>query len=64
MTVGPFWRDCPDVKTEEIVRYNVQISQFRSNGLDVQKKLQRLTGNVTLEQPMTNTGMVRFSHRD
>ncbi|KAK3912925.1 Major facilitator-type transporter ecdC [Frankliniella fusca] len=53
------WRECDNVRMDEVAaRLLFELTQFRSHGLDVQKKLQRITGNATLIQPLTDKGSI------
>ncbi|XP_026280895.1 uncharacterized protein LOC113208204 [Frankliniella occidentalis] len=63
-TLGPI-NQCPGGRVGDIVRFNLLITQFRHPSIDSQKMLQRLTGNVTVDEELTNKGasILRFATR-
>ncbi|XP_026280914.1 uncharacterized protein LOC113208220 isoform X1 [Frankliniella occidentalis] len=54
-TLGPL-KQCPGGREDDVVRFNLLISQFRHPSVDAQKMVQRLSGNVTVDQQLNNKG--------
>ncbi|XP_034244199.1 uncharacterized protein LOC117646926 isoform X2 [Thrips palmi] len=55
--------DCPSGRSENLIRTTIQVSQFRNPKVEAQTTLQRVTGNITLDVPLTNKGVLYMKAR-